>query len=521
MKASCTLAAVATAAVLFSTAIAHGQEVPRTRTFSDLVAPAFPYARPEEVGLSSEKLDRLGDEIVSWIANGELVGAEVLVIKNGKAVFHEAYGWGDREARRPLRRNSIFTIQSMSKPFTATAALILVEEGRLSLDDPVSRYVPGFAHDSIRVRHLLSHTSGFIHDGDWYDYSAPDASLEQLVEEWPYRDPERPVDTFNYADFNYAALAYIVTKASGTPVAHFIEERIIRPLGLLETRVGFSSDPAWRARLNSWYRWNERAGEYDLRWTSDQRGWTIYPGGWGLLSTAMDYAQFLGMWLNCGEWRGVRLLSEETARLALRPHAHDDRSSYGYGWALDDIAGVERLPFSHGGGHGTMAMAFPADDAMVLYMTQSRWGRHRAAFGNRLDMSGMFEHPGYGIDFAPMVWADQQNAAETDLTREARARYVGDYTAGEPDDDRFELLRVMENDTVLVLRKGPPGAKADVWFHLVPLGDHRFRVGRYQDGRLVAIDDGYTVRFELVDGVVTELELIRGDGVLISARRAK
>jgi CubicO group peptidase (beta-lactamase class C family) len=521
MKRFFTFSAALTTAVLLSTASTHGQEVPRTRTFSGLVAPAFPYARPGDVGLSSEKLDRLGDEIVSWIANGELVGAELLVIKSGKAVFHEAYGWGDREARRPLRRNSIFTISSMSKPFTATAALMLVEDEKLSLDDPVNRYIPWLAHDSIRVHHLLSQTSGFIGDDGWYDYTSPDASLEQLVEEWPDRDPERPVGTFNLGDFNYAALAYVVTKASGMPVARFIEERIIRPLGLEDTRVGFSSDPAWRARLNPWYRWNERAAEYALRRTTDFQGWTAYPGGWGLLSTAMDYAQFMGMWLNGGEWRGVRLLSEETVQLALRPHAYEDRSAvFGYGWFVDDIAGEERLPFLHGG-DGTLSRAFPADDTMVLYMTQSRWGRHRAAFANRLDMSGLFERAGYGIDFTPMVWADREKAGEIEISREERTRYVGDYAAVEPDDDTSEILRVLENDSVLALRKGPPGAKADVWFHLVPLGGHRFRVGRYQDGRLVAIDDRHEIRFDVADGAATALELIKDDRVVISAKRAQ
>ena len=279
---------------------AQNEKVARTRTFSGLVDPAFPYAWPEEVGLSSEKLDWLGDEIMSWVAGGELVGAELLIIKDGKAVFHEAYGWSDREKQRPVERNSIWSIKSMSKPFTATAVLMLVEEGKLSLDDPVSRYVPDFAHDSVKIHHLLSHTSGFIHDGDWYDHTSPDASLQEWVEEWPHRDPEKPLGVFDYADFNYAHLGYIVGKVSGMPIEAFTEARIIRPLGLEDTSTGFSSDPAWRARLNPWYRWNERGRAYDLRWTSDWPGWTTYPSGWGMFSTAMDYAVFMAMWMNHG-----------------------------------------------------------------------------------------------------------------------------------------------------------------------------------------------------------------------------
>jgi imidazolonepropionase-like amidohydrolase len=133
-------------------------DVPRTRTLPGIASPAFPYAHPEEVGLSREKLDRLSDEIVSWVAAGDLIGAELLIVKDERAVFHEAYGWSDREERRPVERNSTWSIKSMSKPFTAMAVLMLADKGALSLDDPVSRYMPGFAGDPrTTIRHLLSH----------------------------------------------------------------------------------------------------------------------------------------------------------------------------------------------------------------------------------------------------------------------------------------------------------------------------------------------------------------------------
>jgi hypothetical protein len=166
-------------------------------------------------------------------------------------------------------------------------------------------------------------------------------------------------------------------------------------------------------------------------------------------------------------------------------------------------------------------MAFPDDDGMVLYMTQSRRGRHLGAFANRLAMSGIFEHPGVRFDFATMQWANRQNVVEIELSRGERARYLGRYAAGGPDDDTSEILRVLEDDTVLILRKGPPGAKADLWFHLVPTGDHRFHMGRYQDGRLVAIDDRHEIRFDVADGAAAALELIRDDRVVISAKRAQ
>jgi CubicO group peptidase (beta-lactamase class C family) len=122
--------------------------------------PTFPYADVASLGIAREQLTWLGNEINTWVGSGELVGAELLVLRSGQVVHHEAYGWSDREARRPLERNSIFTIQSMSKPFTAAAILTLVEEGLLSLGDPLRRYVPGFPNDSTTIHHLLTHTSG-------------------------------------------------------------------------------------------------------------------------------------------------------------------------------------------------------------------------------------------------------------------------------------------------------------------------------------------------------------------------
>jgi CubicO group peptidase (beta-lactamase class C family) len=188
--------------------------VPRTRTFSGLVAPAFPYARPAEVGLSSEKLDWLGDEIVSWAASGELVGAELLIVKDGRAVFHESYGWSDRERRLPVERNSIWWIGGASKPFVATAILLLAEEGKLSLADPVSRYIPNFAGDArTTIRNLLTHTSGFSERAGVEEDDV--ASLDDWVAGWAAEGPKRPFVEFYNSDFSYQALGRVVSSGSG------------------------------------------------------------------------------------------------------------------------------------------------------------------------------------------------------------------------------------------------------------------------------------------------------------------
>ncbi len=146
---TCSRPALLFAVALLTALPLHAQdvEVPRTRTFPGVESPGFPYAQPEEVGLSSAKLDRLADEVAQWVAGGEIVGAELLIVKDRRVVLHEAFGWSDREERRPMERNSLFCIKSMSKPFTAAAILMLEEDGKLSLDDPVSRYIPTFTND--------------------------------------------------------------------------------------------------------------------------------------------------------------------------------------------------------------------------------------------------------------------------------------------------------------------------------------------------------------------------------------
>ena len=494
-------------------------EVPRTRTFSGLVAPAFPYVRPEDAGLSSQKLEWLADEIVGWVANGELVGGELLVIKDEKAVFHEVYGWSDRERRRPMVRNSIFSIKSMSKPFTAMAVLMLAEEGRLSLDDRVSRFVPGFAGDRrTTIHHLLCHTSGFVGNHGLRDED-DFLSLRDWVESWAAEGPTEPFGEFNYSDFNYAALGYIVEKVSGVPIEAFTEERIIRPLDLVDTATGFSSDPVWRARLNPWYRWNERAGQYDLRWTADRQPWRFYAAAWGLFSTAMDYAKFMALWLRGGEWKTTRLLENETAENALRSHARTDESfAYGYGWFVDEVPSTKLRPFAHGGGDGTQAGAYPDDNAIVIFLTHSRWGPWVDGFWNRVDMSGVFDNrTGFGIN-AFMIWADD-SVGEIEVPVEDLVRYHGIYVIAEPERDPPESLNVWEERGHLQIRKEKGGSRSGERFHLVPIGNDRFAVGRYDDGRLEAVEPDMVIRFVTGDsGRANELEVVEGGRVALSAR---
>lgn len=494
---------------------AQDVDVPRTHTVPGIDAPAFPYAAPEEVGLSSATLDRLGDEITGWVANGELVGAELLIVKDGRAVFHEAFGWSDREAGEPVERNSIWSIKSMSKPFTATAVLMLAEEGRLSLDDPASHYIPGFAGDDrTTIHHLLSHTSGYRNE-DLGDPTADHASLREWVEEWAAVTPTGTFGEYEYTDFGFAAAGYIVEQVTGVPIGPFTEQRIVEPLRLEDTSTTFSDDPAWRARLNPWYIWSDAALRYDLRWAADRTAWSFYPAAWGMFSTAMDYAGFMAMWLNGGEWNGARLLSEATVAEALRPQGlRDGRGAYGYGWVLDAAVNEDGTPvvFSHGGGDGTLALAFPADDAMVIFLTHSRDGPHLGALRSALAMLDIFDYPG-----PEFIRVDAGDVEEVELSPDEQAQYVGVYSGRAGID---YVAHVWQEQGRLHLRLGVPGGRADYWrWHLVSLGDHLFAPGRYGDDRLRAIHPGLRARFRVENGQATVLDIAEGDQMLISTRR--
>ncbi len=518
----CSRPALVFAVALLTALPLHAQnvEVPRTRTFPGVESPAFPYAQPEEVGLSSAKLKRLADEVAHWVAGGEIVGAELLIVKHRRVVLHEAFGWSDREERRPLVRNSLFSIKSMSKPFTAAAILMLEEEGKLALTDPVIRYIPTFTNDSTTIRHLLTHTSGFQGLGDTEDFTF----LKEWVEDWAAAVPTRPFGRYSYSDFNYAALGYVVQAVSGVPVETFIQEQILRPLGLDETYTAFSRDAPWADRMNSRYRWDEEAGTYERYWSNeDNQTWQFYPAAWGLYSTAMDYAEFLAMWMDKGRYGGTRTLTEESVEEALRPHAETTDGAYGYGWSMRKAPREEEMPgvFGHGGYDGTRAWAFPAVDAMVIYLTHSRGPRHRNALQSRLGMLEIFDHPG-PYD-RRLVWAGDQDVAEVDLSPIEQARYVGSYRGKnlEPEDAPEIVVRVWQEGGRLHYRAGESGERADTWLHLVPLGEHRFAPGRYRGDRLEAINPLGRMRFVVENGRVTGFEVLVEDQVRFSAQRTQ
>jgi CubicO group peptidase (beta-lactamase class C family) len=514
---ACPLAIVVLAATPLQ---AQDAEVPRTHTLPGIENPAFPYAQPEEVGLSSMDLQQLADSVARRVSAGELVGAEILVIKGGRTVLHEAIGWSDRERGIPLQRNSIYRIRSMTKPFVGTAVLMLAEEGKLGLDDHVADYLPSFDNDrsrSITIRELLTHTSG-LRDHGFLDIGLPRRpdeydALRALVDDIGEIGPLEPRGSFHYSDSGSATLAALVGEIAGVSVEDLIATRILNPLGLTDTHTRFAPGVPWAGRMNSTYRWAEEQAGFERYWdNSMEQHFRYFEGSGGLYSTVTDYATFLTMWMNKGRYGDRRLLSEGAVEAALRPLAG---GQYGMHWGVPRTPIIDGMPlmFGHGGSDGTLAIALPALDAIVLYFTQSRGPGVREPF--RFHLSRL---PGFEGHVASsrigMLVADGDVPAVA-LRAGERSRYPGTYVGslfvrGEErlrDEWTYEVR--LDDDGLLgnLVRRGI-GASGPIppWHHLIHTGDGAFTPGRIVQGRVVEILPEVRIRFyaseagaELVD----------------------
>jgi CubicO group peptidase (beta-lactamase class C family) len=353
---------------------------PRTPRTPVAGAP-YPYASPEEVGLSEDRIWWFKERLYSRVVARRVVGAEILVVKDRRIVLHQAMGWADRERLIPLERKAIFRIASMTKPLAGTALLMLVEEGRVGLDDSVSDHLPSFDNarsGRITVRQLLTHRSGFVQAGVSGFRDEP--TLRQAVDLAGETGPDFPPgDRFIYSNLNSAALGALVEELTGEPVELFMEARILRPLGLDDTHARFSPDLPWASRVPSSYqRWGGRRWErFWSNTTTNPERW-FSPSG-DLFTTAFDYARFLDSWMNSEAQEGDRLLTGATVEEALAdPMAGDSAVArqiyYGFQWEIyaPPTRSGELPIFGHRGAIGTVGLAVPEEDVLVLFLTQSK-----------------------------------------------------------------------------------------------------------------------------------------------------
>ena len=375
---------------------------------------ASPFFRssPEDVGMSSERLRHVVNTVQEWVNNDEIVGAIMLVIRHDKVVLHEAVGWSDREKNIPMEVGTIVQMRSMTKPLTGTAVLMLMEEGRLLLDDKVSRYLPSFDNPrskDITIYQLLTHTSGLPGNdmlGEFVslpgglsislreyvashrEARAASASLRESADNLGRLGPYiEPGTEFHYSDRSSRVLGGLIEEISGMPADEFIQKRILDPLQMKDSFFNHTRPEdqrrsrvaaAYGGEAANWNKWFENSDLPQTQW--------LRPS-WGLLSTAMDYANFMSMMLHGGRFGTRQLLSPATVKLATSPHSeyvYDAASLretwrfYGLHWTVftDKYRLIPGLAssgsFMHGGVQGTHARADPQQDLIFIYLTQSR-----------------------------------------------------------------------------------------------------------------------------------------------------
>ena len=378
---------------------------------------------PESVGLSSERLSRIEGWMEGLVASGKLSGVLAAVMRHGKLAFLKTTGEADIVRAMPMARDTIFRIYSMTKPLTSVAALMLYEEGRFQLDDPIARFLPAFSGQrvflggsrgkmetaptvrDISFRDLMTHTSGLtygfmeantldaLYRAEGIDFSgSPDASLAEMVDRLA-RLPllAQPGTRWNYS-VGTDVLGHLVEVISGEPFGAFLRRRVIEPLGMVDT--DFHVPEEKHDRLGGNYAPDGAGG---LKVIDQGGAASVYgkpqrlaSGGGGLLSTADDYLRFCRFMLGKGELDGVRLLGRKTVELMTSNHLAGDMADmgsprfsestyHGIGFGLGfsvmlDPAKAQILgspgEYAWGGAASTAFWIDPAEDMAVVLLTQ-------------------------------------------------------------------------------------------------------------------------------------------------------
>jgi CubicO group peptidase (beta-lactamase class C family) len=386
-------------------------------------------APPEAGGFSTARLARLDSGMNDWVKKKWVNGSVALVARKGKIVFYKAYGYNDLDTKAPLDKNGIFRIASQTKAITTVAAMILWEEGKFSLEDPVSKFIPSFANEKVlatfnskdttytsvaakrpvTIRDLLTHTSGIGYPAIGTDEENAIYAKSQITGGVGVKDQKlsdamtrlgglplffQPGEKWMYG-LNADVLGYLVEIWSGMPLEDFFAKRIFRPLGMKDTYFNVPADKG--SRLVNFFQEDSTGtikkqgktfgGFLDMNYPLQRTEY--YSGGGGLSSTIYDYAVFLQMLLNGGQYNGVRLLARNTVRLMTMNQIGDlfvnlsgvkSENKFGFGLSIITENGSRLSPsqagtYAWGGVFSTSYWVDPKEDLIVLIYRQM-WGSH-------------------------------------------------------------------------------------------------------------------------------------------------
>ena len=377
-------------------------------------AQEFERAQPGELGFSDTRLERLAAALEGYVEEEQVAGSVTLVLRHGKLAYFDAAGYRDAASRAPMREDTIFRIASQTKAIVSAVAMILQEEGKLLISDPVGKYIPSFEETTVAVakdegeayeivpakrpvtiRDLLTHTSGF----DYGDGLAKDKWQAAGIEGYYFADRDEPIgetvarmgalpavaqpgEEWVYG-YSTDILGAVLEIASGMPLDELLADRLFVPLKMQDTH--FYLPETKRERLATVYElkdgkiartqedgWNGQGAYVD----GPRRS---FSGGAGLLSTATDYARFLQMILDEGELDGVRVLSPKSVALMGANHLVDAELGPGEGFGLgfsvlEDLGKRGTLgsvgELGWGGAYHTHYWIDPAEELVVVYMTQ-------------------------------------------------------------------------------------------------------------------------------------------------------
>ncbi|HZF30161.1 MAG TPA: serine hydrolase domain-containing protein [Gammaproteobacteria bacterium] len=375
------------------------------------LAGSLPKARPEDVGMSGERLARIHDVVKEHIDAGEVAGVVTLVARRGKIVHFEAQGYADIASKTPMRTDNIFRLASMGKPVTAVAIMSLVEEGKIRLNDPVSRFIPEFAKldkvavpkpggaegeyelvaatRPITIRDLLTHGSGLMSGGLGQRSAgqsvqrAPGDTLAVYIPKLGAVALDfQPGTLWRYSGLaGFDVLSRVCEVVSRKPYDVFLKERIFTPLGMPDSGFSFTGRQAERVATI----YTRRPGSNLEPNPQQQLDAVYFSGAGGLATSAEDYLQLAQMLLNGGELAGKRILGPRTVELMVANHTGDmvngqfGRPAHGMGFGLgmqvvlDPIAAdlaVSKGAFSWPGGSGVAFWVEPAEQLVSVYMVQ-------------------------------------------------------------------------------------------------------------------------------------------------------
>ena len=400
----------------------------------------LPRAKPEEAGFSSERLSRIGATIKADVDAGRIPGAVIAIARHGKLVMFDAYGYRDKAANAPMTTDTIFNIASMTKPMTAVGALMLYEQGKLLINDPIAKYFPKFADlrvaardangeptaetvpakNPITIQDLMRHTSGIIYGGrgntlvhKMYPAGSSDAArdydgsafMEKLAS-LPLL--HQPATVWDYG-FGLEVLGLTIEKITGQSLGQYLQANLFSPLGMTDTGFFISADKA--ARYAKPLPADPDSGKPQARSPELTQALKFECGGGCAASTASDYLRFATMLMNGGQLAEARLLGPRTVSYMLSDqlgpgiknlvgNADPTRADYGFGLglAVRTTPGIVRMmgsvgQFSWPGASGTDWWVDPKEELVVVYLSAApgpiRW--HYRQKTNALVYQAMIE----------------------------------------------------------------------------------------------------------------------------------